>query len=122
MSVTMPKYQDLLTRLDEAHVEEQTFNRETFGEREFDPEESSLYSEAAAAIRKLTEPPKPLEFGPLAIGSRVELLAETGYLKVGDIGTVTKFDKWVGEEWPYVVVRDDGREGAFARHELRKVQ
>lgn len=50
----MSEFDDLLTRLDEAHAEEQKFNRETFGEREFDPDEGTLYSEAAEAIRALT--------------------------------------------------------------------
>jgi len=115
----MVDYEDLLKRLDEAHVEEQEFNRETYGEREFNPEEGTLHSEAAAAIRKLTEPPKPLEFGPLAIGARVEALHVTGRLKIGDVGTVTAFEN--GEQWPYVVTLENGDDGAFARHELRKV-
>jgi len=115
------EYTDLLKRLDEAHIEEQEFNRETFGEREFDPEEPTLHSEAAAAIRKLTAPAKPLEFGPLDVGDRVEVITATGHLKVGDVGTLTKFDRWVGEEYPYIVTRDDGHSGAFARPELRRI-
>lgn len=57
----MSEYTDLLKRLDEAHTEEQEFNRETYGDREFNPEEPTLHSEAAEAIRKLTSHKKPLE-------------------------------------------------------------
>lgn len=49
----MPEFDDLLKRLDEAHVEEQKFNRETYGEREFDPEEETLYSESIRALTAL---------------------------------------------------------------------
>ncbi len=52
----MKDYTDLLARLDEAHVEEQEFNKETYGERYFDPEEGTLYKDAATAIRELTAP------------------------------------------------------------------
>ncbi len=119
----MSGYGDLLTRLDEAHVEEQEFNKETYGERYFDPEEGTLYKDAAAAIRELTapKPPIPLEFGPLATGARVTVLAATGNVKAGDVGTVTKFDRWIGEEYPYIVTTDDGYDGAFTRGELRRV-
>lgn len=116
----MSGYEDLLTRLDEAHVEEQEFNKETFGEQYFDPEEGTLYKDAATAIRKLTAPPIPLEFGLLEVGERVEVLHDTGHLKSGDTGMVTEIDK-TEKTWPYVVKRDDGYDGAFARHELRKV-
>lgn len=117
----MSEYTDLLKRLDEAHTEEQKFNRETYGEREFDPEEPTLHSEAAEAIRKLTAPVKPLEFGRLVVGDRVKVLVATNRLEIGEEVTVTKFDSWVGEEYPYIVIRDDGQTGAFARHELRRI-
>lgn len=52
--MSRPDLEGLLKRLDEAHVEEQQFNRETYGERYFDPEESTLHSEAAEAIRELS--------------------------------------------------------------------
>lgn len=55
----MSGYEDLLTRLDEAHVEEQEWNKETFGEQYFDPEEGTLYRDAATAIRELMT--KPLD-------------------------------------------------------------
>jgi len=111
-------YEDLLERLDQAHWEEQEYNKETFGE--FDPEEGTLYSDAAAAIRELTAQPIPLEFDRLEVGQRVKVLHDTGLLKSGDKGVVTEIDKteWT---WPYLVKRDDGYDGAFARHELRKV-
>jgi hypothetical protein len=114
----MSGYEGLLERLDEAHKEEQEFNKETYGE--FDPEEGTLYKDAATAIRELTAPPKPLEFGPLKVGDRVEVLHDTGHLKSGDTGVVSEIDK-TEKTWPYVIKRDDGRDGAFARHELRKV-
>lgn len=57
----MSNYEDLLKRLDEAHIEEKQFNLETFGEREFYPDEPTLHSEAADAIRKLTSHKTPLE-------------------------------------------------------------
>lgn len=118
----MTDYTDLLKRLDEAHTEEQEFSRETYGEREFDPEEPTLHSEAAEAIRKLTTPEKPLEYGRLVVGARVKVLVATNRLEVGDECTITKFDSWAGEEWPYIVSRDeDGQTGAFARYELRRI-
>lgn len=46
-------YKDLLERLNKAHEDHQQFIRDAFGRRYFDPEESSLYSEAAEAIRAL---------------------------------------------------------------------
>lgn len=49
----MSNYTDLLKRLYAAHLEEKKFNLETYGERDFDPEEPTLHSEAADAIREL---------------------------------------------------------------------
>ncbi len=51
-------YTELLERLDEAHRDEKKFRLETFGKRDYDPDESTLHSEAAEAIRELM-PPEP---------------------------------------------------------------
>lgn len=45
---------DLLARLDAAHFEQKQYNLETFGVRDYDPDEATLHSEAAEAIRELT--------------------------------------------------------------------
>lgn len=55
----MSNYEDLLKRLYEAHLDEKKFNLETFGEREFNPEEPTLHSEAADALRELMATSKP---------------------------------------------------------------
>lgn len=57
----MKDYTKLLKRLDEAHLDQQEWNKETFGARDFDPEEPTLHSEAAEAIRKLTAPKPAME-------------------------------------------------------------
>lgn len=54
----MSDYKELLEKLDEAHVEEKKFRLETFGVRDYDPDESTLHSEAAEALRELL-PPEP---------------------------------------------------------------
>lgn len=53
--VPLPGYDDLLTRLDEAHAEEQKFNLESYGARDYDPDEATLYRDAAEAIRELNQ-------------------------------------------------------------------
>jgi hypothetical protein len=75
----MSEFDDLLRRLDEAHTDEQDFNRETFGEREFDPEESTLYSEAAEAIRNLLAPPEPITYDDIRAGDIIRCDYPSGF-------------------------------------------
>jgi len=56
------------------------------------------------------------------VGDRVETLVEVYRIAAGEVGTITNYDSWSGEEYPFVVTLDDGRSAAYTgRSELRKV-
>jgi hypothetical protein len=56
------------------------------------------------------------------VGDRVQTLIENGRIDAGEIGTVTSYDSWVTEEYPFIVTLEDGRSAAYTgRGELRAV-
>lgn len=111
------RFEDLLTRLDKAHAEEKKFRLESFGVRDYDPDESTLHSEAAEAIRELIA----VDDGTLElkVGDKVQLQIRWLSHSEGSVGIVEGLS---GGEYP-INVKLVGRASVvgFARHELRKV-
>lgn len=65
-------------------------------------------------------------FGPVYKGDTVETKIDVrngglNPIAKGEVGTVIGFDRWLGEEYPYVVSFSGGHTAAFARDEIRKV-
>jgi hypothetical protein len=61
--------------------------------------------------------------GPIRVGQKVQALAPVGYADImkGEIGKLTDFDSWSGEEYPYIATFDGGRSAAFAREDIRRI-
>lgn len=62
-------------------------------------------------------------YGPIRVGQKVQALAPVGYADImkGEIGLLTDFDGWAGEEYPYIATFDGGRSAAFERGDLRRI-
>ena len=52
---TLDQMRTLEMELSRQHADEQEFNRETFGELDFDPEEPTTYSRASKALEQLLD-------------------------------------------------------------------
>jgi hypothetical protein len=99
------------------------------GKLEADPETCPWTGEILDEAVKAEETEKPGttgHYGPVHEGDTVEAKIDvrTGGLNPiakGETGKVIKFDRWIGEEYPYIVAFEGGRTSAYARNEIRKV-
>jgi hypothetical protein len=89
-----------------------------------DPETCPWTGEILDEAVKAEETEKPGttgHYGPVHEGDTVEAKIDARGIATGEIGKVTKFDRWIGEEYPYIVAFSLGRTAAYARNEIRKV-
>jgi hypothetical protein len=97
------------------------------GKLEADPEpvEIDIYTgEIVARNGRLVKPIGTSgHYGPIRVGETVQAKVDVKYagINMGEIGKLTKFDSWVGEEYPYIATFEGGRSAAFPREELRRV-
>ncbi len=97
------------------------------GKLEADPEPVEIDIYTGEIVAKYGRAVKPIgrsgHYGPIRVGAVVQAKVDVSYVGIfaGEVGKLTHFDSWAGEEYPYIADFEGGRSAAFERNDLRRV-